>query len=499
MDGPLVALDGVAIRYPSSAVPVVRDVSLSVETGDRLLITGPSGSGKSTLLFAMAGIIPESIPARIEGRLSLNSGGIGVVLQNPESQMVTPTVEGEIAFGLENIGMPRDEMETRVAEILEQFGIQTLRNRNPATLSGGEAQKVALAAALAPRPDLLLLDEPTAFLDPRATRGFVELLTALDPRVALVLVEHKIEYLHGVIDRYIMLDSNGTVAEEGGPDGLPAYYWFGDRTASPPQIAGPRKGGMSEFPAAETPPVLEVDRLSHRFGDAVALEEISFVLHPGETVVVMGPNGSGKSTLLDRIAGTQSGVGSSRRPANPPIRFLGQDIGRMRDRLRYSHLFSVPQNPEHLFLANTVGEEIDLQISADERTKAAIRKRFRLEDATARNPYSLSEGEKRRVNLACAFLDPRDLILLDEPTYGLDSQAILELVEVLRAFKDEGRTVLLVTHSPELAFLVADRLLVLDAGRIRYAGNAAGFAETARGTELDDYIPAWLRVTGGIR
>ena len=172
------------------------------------------------------------------------------------------------------------------------------------------------------------------------------------------------------------------------------------------------------------------------------------------------------------------------------MRFFGSDVRLVRDRERYARLLWVPQNPEHMFLSETVGGELSLQGSPDD-LRAAL-SRFRLTGMEERNPYTLSEGEKRRLNLVCGLLDPRELILLDEPGYGLDSPAILELVELLSVFREEGRSTLMVTHSPELAFLVADRILVLDNGHLRYDGPPEGFVRVADEAGMTEYLPAWI-------
>ena len=490
---PIAEVSHLTVRYPDSQRPAIQDITLQVRPGDRLLIAGPSGSGKSTLLYAMAGVIPELLPAELEGSVTQCRTASGFVLQNPEAQMIAPTVEEEVAFSLENLGVAADEMDLRIDELLGQFGITALRARNPGTLSGGEAQKVALAAALSPRPTILFLDEPTAFLDPPSTRSFFGLLSSLDPQVAIVLVEHKIEYVQAVVHRYIMLSAAGRIAEEGESHELSAHFWFGNGGS---QEATNASSAAASEPVGQT--ILEVRNLTHRYlAGPMALDNVSFEISRGDTVVVMGPNGSGKSTLLDRVAAVSRSNGSRRHraeDASAPIRFLGHDVSRMRAGELYSRLLLVPQNPEHMFLKESVDDELSVQHSDGEGAPTVL-DRFRLAGLGSRNPFSLSEGEKRRLNLACAFLDARELLLLDEPTYGLDAEAIRGLVESLRLLKGSGSTLLLVTHSPELAFLVADMLILLKEGRVAYAGNPAGLA-SADIRDRDQYLPAWLRKSG---
>lgn len=489
--GTIVDIADLSVTYPRAEAPAVAGITLTVFRGDRLLLLGPSGSGKSTLLYAMAGIIPSQVSAKLDGSIERHAAKVGVVLQNPEAQMIAPTVEEEIAFALENEGIPAAEIEARVTGVLQRFGIAALRKRSPSTLSGGECQKVSLAAAVAVEPEILFLDEPTAFLDPRATRSFFELLEALDPAVAVVMVEHKIEHVRRVLRRYLRIDRvEGTgsgVVERGGiselsdrEEPLAAHYWF---------------TGL-ERPAAaarhEVSPLLEVERLGHTYAPATAaLTDVGFSVYPGETFVVMGPNGSGKSTLLDRIAALAHDGVRHRRTADPaPIRLHGRDVRRISGRRLYMQLFLMPQNPEHLFLKESVADEIALQDPTGLRSAEAA-ELFGLTGIEERSPYSLSEGEKRRLNLCCAHLDPRELLLLDEPTYGLDAAAIVTLVKTLELLRKEGRTVVVVTHSPELAHLVADRLLVLTDGRVRFVGTPAELAESGD-PALRDFLPQWL-------
>ncbi len=440
----------------------------------------------------MAGIIPSHVSARVEGSIERRAANIGVVLQNPEAQMIAPTVEEEVAFALENSGVPAAEIADRVAGVLERFGITGLRRRSPATLSGGELQKVSLAAAVVVDPEILFLDEPTAFLDPYATRAFFELLASLGPEVAVVMVEHRIEYVRRVVRRYLRIGRvDGTVSGiaesgeisqlEGRDEGpLASHYWFNG-------LAAP--AALRQYGA---PPLLEVERLRHTYTPGTAaLDDVSFSVYPGETFVVMGPNGSGKSTLLDRIAMlTHDADRRARQRRAAPIRLHATDVRRIPGRRLYSQLMLMPQNPEHLFLKETTGEELSLQVQAGRQPSEAA-ELFGLTGLETRNPYSLSEGEKRRLNLCCAYLDPRELLLLDEPTYGLDAAAIVTLVKTLGLFRTEGRTVVIVTHSPELAHLVADRVLILTEGTVRFIGTPAGLVETGD-PSLRDFLPQWL-------
>jgi len=478
----LIELHDLSVNYPGAAAPAVSGVNLRVRRGDRLLLLGPSGCGKSTLLFAMAGIIPNMVPATVRGHLVTRGARIGVVLQNPEAQMIAPTVEEEIAFGLENHGVPPDEMEHRITEVLSRFGLEKYRQRSPARLSGGEAQKVALAAAVALKPELLFLDEPTAFLDPRATREFFEALSRLSVDTALVIVEHKLEHVLPVTDRYVRLGRDGHVAAEGVPSDLSQSFWYQgilEHVTDQKNVKGQRNKDSAVGAS------LECREARHEYADGtVALANVSMTALSGECVVVMGPNGSGKSTLLDKV--------SALLPVEKESIYLNQrDLRRMKPAALYEQLLTVPQNPEHMFLTERVYDELSLQ-GASEQQIEEVAGEFGLQPLLQRNPYSLSEGEKRRLTVAAAVLDGRPFLLFDEPTYGLDADAVATLVGMLRGLSSRAVTLLVVTHSPELAFLVADRIIVLDAGTVAFSGTPAELARDPSAAH-HAFLPVWLR------
>lgn len=435
-----------------------------------MLISGPSGSGKSTLLLIMAGIIPDLIPGALDGRIDRNSGRLGIVLQNPEAQMVAPTVEEELAFGLENLGIPPEEMKKRIDTVLQQMDIVHLKHRLTGQLSGGERQKVSLASALTLEPTLLLLDEPTSYLDPQATRSFFAILKKMKSNLTVIIVEHKLEYVENLCDRFFELDEQGSLNND-----YSLKYLFASCIKPAVDLNIPAA-------ALEEKEVLKTEKLSHSYRDeACALKENTFALKQGETLAVMGPNGSGKTTLLEKL--------SKILPVEQSTLWLnGRDLSSLNAEQIYSQLMLLPQNPEHMFLTESVKEELNLSSSSIE----AAAGQFRLENLLSQNPYSLSEGEKRRLTLACAFLDDRKIILLDEPTYSLDCSAFEALIQALKLLKENGASILMATHSPELAFLTADRFIILNEGKIAFIGTKEEML--AQEDEFIKYfIPYWER------
>lgn len=458
---------------------LLNNVTLNLNRGERVLILGPSGCGKSSLLLIIAGIIPEVIPGVLYGTVRRETEKIAVVLQNPEAQMIAPTVEEEIAFGLENEGIDPSEIRRKIKSILTRLGITHLQQRSPSQLSGGERQKVSLASALVSDPDILLLDEPTAFLDPDSTYSFFELLKNLDSNISIFIVEHKLEHALDIVDRYYMLDEEGSICADA------PVSSFDKREHLPwilAQLSEEQSRPTVSYDSPQT--VLKTTKLSHAYNTSdFALDDICLHLTRGETVSVMGANGAGKTTLLKKI--------SALLPNRKGSIFLqGEDIVSLSAEKIYSRILLLPQNPEHYFLRERVKDELHVGTSNDSEH---IVHQFKLAGLTEQNPYRLSEGEKRRLNFACAFAEDREILLLDEPVYGLDYFSYEALVSSLRMLKARGVSILLVTHSPELSFLVADRILLLESGQVKCSGTPRQIL-SAEGSFPRLYLPTWERM-----
>jgi energy-coupling factor transport system ATP-binding protein len=428
----------------------------------------------------LAGIIPEVIPGTVHGKIDRSTERIGLVLQNPEAQMIAPTVEEEIAFGMENQGIAPKIIQRRANEILESFGISHLREKSPTLISGGERQKVSLASVMALNPDVLLLDEPTAYLDPKSTDEFFQLLKRLHSGLSMVIVEHKLEHVYRFMHRFTILDGEGKTASQGSKDEF-------ERSSFLPwslhHLANPNKGSGSTHEYNH--PVIQTKGLYHSYepGENV-LQDVSMELLRGETVTLMGPNGAGKTTLLEKIACLLKNSKDSI--------WLGEtDVTALPAQKLFSELMLLPQNPEHFFLRESVEEEMELAHDSSSVDRAS--ERFQLKNLRSQNPYRLSEGEKRRLTLACSFLDGRAILLMDEPAYGLDYSAYEALVQALRELKSKAVSIILATHSPELAFLVSDRIVFLDNGKVVFSGEPA---EMLQRIDIPSslYLPVWERM-----
>ncbi|KQP57546.1 ABC transporter ATP-binding protein [Agreia sp. Leaf283] len=534
---PAVRVQSVSIRHDGRDITTPTDVTFDVDPGEVVLLLGPSGCGKSTLALALNGLVPHAVPAELTGTVTVSgmrtahetvarlSERVAMVFQDPDSQMVTGTLLDEVAFGPENLLLDRAEVLSRAEESLRQVGLWERRGDNPDTLSGGGRQRLAIACALAMKAAVLVLDEPTANLDPA---GIDEVYAVLRSLVdsgdhAIVLVEHNLDAAIELVDRVIVLDRNGRLAIQG-----PAREVLVDRVdelmrlgvwlpvallaalrlreagirldplpltpreltaaldaqdALPaPVIAGavPEAGatgavheaGAARAPAAAEPAVrvtaLDLDR-----GRTRILNGIDVTIERGSFVAIVGTNGAGKTTLLQAIAGV------IRAPAGR-IDVLGLDPAKADARTLARTVGFVFQNPEHQFIKSTVAEELAhgprLQgIAADdvEERVSGMLDRFDLQELRAEHPFLLSGGQKRRLSVGTALIDGAPLLALDEPTFGQDRARASELLTLLDGLNAQGTTVLVVTHDLQLVAEHSSHILVLDSGRVAAFGPTA--------------------------
>lgn len=421
MSDPLVLLEEFSLAREGRTL--VEGDRWSVEPGQRVLLTGASGSGKSSFLLALAGLRDHAPGLEARGRWSVVPRP-GVVFQNPYAQLVSPGLDEELAFGLENAGWSHPAMVDRVSELKALFGLQGLGGRAPWTFSGGEAQRVALAAALAPKPPLVFLDEPLGYLDPASARTLVHLATDDQRRAAWVVVDHDPRPWAAWADVHYRLE-NG-------------------RWEKAPIPAAPRVGAPLVPPASA--PILEVRGLTVGYGKAPAvLQGFDLSVNAGETVALVGASGVGKSTLLRALTGQV-------RPRTGTIRVHGREY---RPRLNRPSPFAwVPQVPEHYFVHPTVAQEWGDDHAARD---------WGLEALAERHPFTLSEGEKRRLNLVSALASNRDVLLLDEPQFGLDARSRDALEGALADLRARGKTLVLISHEPDFCARNAHR--VVEVGR----------------------------------
>jgi energy-coupling factor transport system ATP-binding protein len=438
----------------------VRGVDLRIEPGERVLLLGASGSGKSTLMRALAGVLADDEGER-EGSLAVR-GRAGLVLQDPDAQVVLSRVGDDVAFGCENLGLPREEIWRRVPEALRAVGLDVALDRSTVALSGGQRQRLALAGALAMRPDVLLLDEPTANLDPA---GVTEVADAVG-RVAdatgatLVVVEHRVATWLPVVDRVVVLSPEGVVADgspaavlaQRGAELAAAGIWV---PGHPPAVpVRTRRRGEPLLVARD----LAVGR------DGVAVRRgVDLALGEGGMLAVTGPNGAGKSTLALTAAGLLPPVAGELRATDRLAGWAGPHPHRWRSRQLLTRIGTVFQQPAHQFLARTVREELEVgpkalgaPVDVDE-----LLGRLRLDRLARADPFTLSGGEQRRLSVATALATAPKVLVLDEPTFGQDAVTWAELVAIIARLLDDGAAVLAATHDADLVDALADDVLEL--------------------------------------
>ena len=445
----------------------MRDVDLRIAPGERVLLTGASGAGKSTLLHALAGLLgPDAGDTTGEGlvdggALEAARGRTAIVFQDPDSQLVMTRAGDDVAFGLENAGTAPEAIWSAVDRALAAVGFPYGRDRATAALSGGEKQRLVLAGALAGRPGLLLLDEPTAQLDPAGAslvRDAVSRAVA-DRSTTLVVVDHDAEGWLPLVDRVVELRPGGG-SQEHGPD------W------APPPLRMPVR---RIHDAGEL--LLSTTRAgyTHRGSDVPALPPTDVALSAGRTLAITGPNGTGKSTLALLLAGLRGPTtgrvtaapavtAGLRRPDRPPHRWPADELVR--------RIGTVFQQPEHQFLTGRVRDELALGPlragSGDTRTRRAaheladqLLERLGLATLAEANPFTLSGGQQRRLSVATALATRPAVVVLDEPTFGQDRDTWAELVALLAEQQDEGRALVLVTHDAAVVTALADDVLAL--------------------------------------
>ncbi|GAB2512781.1 ABC transporter ATP-binding protein [Microbacterium petrolearium] len=476
-------------RYATRLRWAARRLDLRIAPGERVLLLGASGSGKSTLLHALAGVLGGDDEGeqegflRVEGREPASARGrVGLVQQDPDAQAVLARVGDDVAFGCENLGVPRDEIWSRVRSALELVGLDVPLDRSTSALSGGQKQRLALAGALAMRPGLLLLDEPTANLDPAGVAEVRDAVGRVLDRTGatLVVVEHRVDVWLPVVDRIVVLgaddDEPGVIA-----DGPPAEV-LGARGAQltargvwvpgiPPRHPAPPASAPGEVLVAGR--ALEVARVR---GRAVA-GPLDVDVRAGEVLGIIGPNGAGKSTLGRTLAGLLPPADGEVRAAAGVARDAGPAPIRWTSRQLLTRIGTVLQSPEHQLLATTVRRELEVGPRALGLPEAEIAarvgellERLRLSAFAEANPHTLSGGEKRRLTVAAMLATRPRVMVLDEPTFGQDARTWAELVAIIAALRDgagddPGAGIVAVTHDADVLQALHARRLALTGAR----------------------------------
>jgi energy-coupling factor transport system ATP-binding protein len=525
----VVNLLGVTYTYEGEAAAVLRNISLTVNRGDFVLILGPSGCGKSTLLHLLNGSVPHIFNGKLEGtavicgkivaatKVTDFATDVGMVFQDPDAQIINTRVRDEVCFGLENLCRPAEEILIYQKQALDYVGLSGFGDHSIFELSGGQKQRVSIAAVLASRPRLLVLDEPTANLDPVGMAEVFAVLARLnrDYGTTIVMVEHRVDELADKVSRVVMMDQ-GTIVFDGSPraafaarrvlrsedaDVVPAASWFpqvselaidlaaaSQRELLPDQVplcveeaadlcatwVIPAEAiVVSARPAVRSrKPLLSVNSLSFGYDrSTLILKNVNLELESNSIVALLGRNGSGKTTLA-RIL-----VGINAAPANA-VHFGGKDLSRLGTREIAAYIGYVFQNPDHQFVTDQVDEEIAYGLRVRGYSEDEIARRVDdvlgivdLERYRHRSPFSLSLGERRRLSVATMLVLEPHLLVLDEPTIGQDYERAQQLMGLMARLRQRyGTTTLMITHDVRLVAQWADRALVLRSGEIAFDG-----------------------------
>ena len=529
--GARIELNNFSWHHPGRPEPVINGLNLTINPGEKVLLLGTSGAGKSTLLHAIAGVLHDDDGLSAGGTITLNGqdpvearGTAGMMQQDPESSIVMATIGNDTAFGPENLRVPREEIWGRVTEALTAVGLSHLPLDHPSSaLSGGQKQRLGLAGILSMHPGAMILDEPTANLDPAGVREVRDsILAAAEATGAtLLVVEHRVSIWAPYMDRIIVLGAGGTITHDGAPDTvlsqarrdlIDAGVWVPDYVPRAPQNAiGEAAGGdtatgevllraenLSITRAQPTPKQRRARRRTiKRLGDTPAPVPVdlpvlrgglNLTLRAGEHLSVLGPNGAGKSTLALTFAGLLTAPDGAL-AATDTLRDhgAGRDSGQNSQRAHWdvptwtpaqmlSRIGYVFQEPEYQFICGTVREELELgprrlaalnRVPLDEDELAArtddLAARLRLNHLLDANPFTLSGGEKRRLSVASALATAPRILILDEPTFGQDARTWAELVDLIRELLADGTAVISITHDEDYTAALGGNHITLEA------------------------------------
>ncbi len=500
----MIRFEDVSFAYDGADRPTLDRVDLEIGEGELCVVVGPTGSGKTTLLRAVNGLVPHFTGGRLTGEVLVDGRStrdfppreladvVGMVGQDPAASFVTDVVEDELAYTMENLGLAPDVMRRRVEDTLDLLGLHELRYRPLGTLSGGQQQRVAIGAVLTASPRVLVLDEPTSALDPAAAEEVLASLTRLvhDLGLTVLLAEHRLERVLPFADSVVLVPGRGSSLVVG-----PAAEVMVDAPVAPPlvdlgrlagwvplplsvrdarRVAGPLRDRLAGVVPPQSPPPAQgdvrarLDRVSVRYHEVTALDAVDLEIRPGEIIAVMGRNGSGKSTLLSQLAGV-------RPPTTGRVDVGGDAPDGLAPRALVARVGLVPQDAGILLYGDSVADECasaDHDTGLVAGTTAAMLERVLPGLAPDRHPRDLSEGQRLALALAVVLAPTPPLVLLDEPTRGLDYPGKARLVLLLDELAADGHSVVMATHDVELVAQVATRAVVLAEGEVVADGPA---------------------------
>ena len=524
----MIDIQNLSYTYPNMSEPTLRGIDLHIDDGEFVLLLGASGSGKSTLIQCLNGLVPKITGGNLEGEIVINgkdvrkykvhqmASDVGIIFQNPDTQLFSLTVGKDVAFGPENLGMPKEEILRRMDLAMHIVGMEDMRDRFVFTLSGGEKQRVAIAGTLAMEPHVMVLDEPTSDLDPVGTGEVLALVRRLNQEkdITIILIEHKIDEVVHLADRVVVMDQ-GKIIMDDTPDkifykghdklksigialpqlaeidhamkngfddfggDLPTHSSYHTILARLCQLLRDKPANIARFRTAHTPlirtaqkPKIEIKNLRHTFEDGkVGLDDINLVIPEGDFVALIGHNGAGKTTLINHLIGFL-------KPANGTILIDGKDIAGMRVATLAQSVGYLFQNPDNQIFTDSVTRELEFGLKniklrdtlIEERVNRAI-SMMELTEFKDRHPHSLSRGQRQRLAVASILAMEPDIIVLDEPTTGQDWGHVNKFLRQIRHLNELGKTIILITHDMNLVAGYARRTVVMDKGKIVLDGD----------------------------
>lgn len=502
-------LKNLTYRYREDAPDVLSDVSLEIRKGAVTAVVGPSGCGKTTLVNILSGVIPKlENNGTLSGEMELGENAlVSVVSQSPENQLFGYGVEDAIAFGMENMGLPPEEISERMEYVFDLLNLQYLRKRSVAALSGGQRQAVCIASVLAMQPDILIMDEPVSSLDPNGKKMVQGVLNQLRADGTTVLiVDNNLEWSAGIVDRVVGL-FDGKVLFDGvkeaffedfalqeklgvtipqeaeiyramaGLDHDISMFYSMDGAIHELDQIFPQEDFTAPVPAeaAGEEALLTTHQLNKVFADGFqALKDINTSFPKGKVVAILGQNGSGKTTLVKHLNGLY-------KPTSGDVRYLGQSTLKKTVAQISRNIILVFQHPEHMLFEQTVTQEITFcarmqQLPFTDEQVAEVLSTYGLSADAETFPINLSMGKKHLLTILSVLFSSADVVILDEPTLGMDLHIKTQLEEIISYLKDQGKTVLIISHEIPLVFKIADSAVILSAGKKIFEGSKEALA-----------------------